>query len=142
MSAWGVGPFENDAALAWLEVLKRATADGAGADFLSAAIEPFADPALGLIEADEANSVIAACEVVAALLGRPGATLPAPVGDWLTTQGATLRESARALQPMAVATLSRVKTASELHELWAKSRHLDEFEATVGELHERLRMAG
>jgi hypothetical protein len=141
MGAWGTGSFENDAALDWLAALKRAAAGQAAPEFLRGGIEPFADPALGMIDADEAHGVIAACEVIAALLGCPGPTLPAPARDWLEAQDAALRDMARALQPTALATLSRVKTASELHELWIEGHHLPEFEAAIGELHERLRGA-
>jgi len=142
MGAWGAGSLENDTAEAWLAELKQAEADGGAPGLLGDAIEPLADPALGLIDADEASRAVAAAEIVAALLGRPGAALPQPVLAWLGRHEAAFGGAARALQPTALATLSRVKTASELRAFWDANDNLAAFEAAIDELHERLRAAG
>lgn len=138
VGAWGAGPFDNDAAEAWLGALKQAAADGTAAALLRTTIEPLADPALGLIDAEEAGSAIAAAAVIAALLGRPGTGMPAPVRAWLERQE-SLRAAASPLQPIALAVVARVKAASELHFYWEAAGHLEEFEAALDELHGRLR---
>ena len=109
MGAWGDGPFDNDDACDWLFELK----DAKDASILERTLERARSAES--CDAPEASSAIAAAEVVAALAGHPGPDLDEEVVSWLP---------GKALPPglvaLAKATVERVRTNSELRELWAE----------------------
>src|SRR5690242_14698988 len=66
MGSWGTGTFENDTAVDWIGDF----ADGAGdVEMVRTALTTVAD-ASGYIDADHGCEALAACEIVAAALGR------------------------------------------------------------------------
>jgi hypothetical protein len=112
VGTWGAGPFDNDDASDWTyelapdgdvsvvdDALRAATADG----------QP---------DAPTCQAAIAAAEVVAAGLGRPVASIPEEVAEWVAAN-ADVAWSAHV--PAALAALDRIVAGSELKVLWAES---------------------
>ena len=110
MGAWGDGPFENDDACDWLFGLKKAKDTRLLGKTLDRA------RATKSCDAPGASMAIAAAEVVAALAGHPRSDLPGQVVTWLP--GKLL---APGLIKAAKATVKRVRTDSELRDLWAEA---------------------
>ena len=116
MGAWGPASFDNDDAVDWLAGLSRST------DLrpIQTALEAVTrlQPA-SYLEAPEASMAVAAAEVVAALLGRPGANLPTEVTAWVEAHHQSgVTDDLRAAAQRAVA---RVQAGSELGDLWDES---------------------
>ncbi|MBS2025580.1 MAG: DUF4259 domain-containing protein [Deltaproteobacteria bacterium] len=108
MSAWGLEPFENDEAEDWLaELSDWSSVRGALAKVVEAAPEEERD-------LTDCFVGLAAAEVVAAALGRPGA-IPDEAADWVDAHRDGCTEQLRAL---AVACASQIESKSELQDLW------------------------
>ena len=112
MGAWGYKSFENDDALDWVYELE-------GSDNL-ASIEAALDEAgAEYIEAPEACNILAAAELVVALLGKPRLELPADVSEWLSNNKSL---DASYLKVKTVNAVQAVLSEqSELNELWQDS---------------------
>ncbi len=117
MSAWGDGVFENDAAGDWLYQLVNSGKSASIDKALSSAIK--AKP--GQLEADEACEALAAAEVIAAARGHRHSELPDDLKEWLSSSGYVPTEASVALSVKAV---ERVRSESELAELWAEGEEL------------------
>jgi hypothetical protein len=109
VGAWGPGSFENDDALDLLDDV----VDGGGMDVIQSAFMIADDGEY--LEAPEASAAVAAAEIVAALAGRPAADLPGEAAEWVRAHAAAPRP---ALVRQARAAVQRVRTDSELKELW------------------------
>lgn len=131
MGAWGPGSFENDAALDWLLNLD----DAEDATSIQTALMNVVEAGDNYIEVDEASEAVAASEVVAALAGRPAATLPEKVTAWVSASNISINSYYIDLARQAVA---RVRTNSELQELWDESPQADEWHRAMGDLVGRL----
>lgn len=132
MGAWGCGNFENDDALDFLDGLSAETAVGEVQSAMTTLIESSQEDEGA--ESWEAGAGLAAAELVAAALGRPGPDLPEDASNAvraLESDAERLRASAR---EAAVAALER----SELRELWGESDELDGWTAAVQGLIARL----
>lgn len=127
MGAWGVGNFENDEALDFVAELT-------GPNVLTRTLAGLAPPGEGYIEATEASHAMACAEVVAAMLGHPGADFP----EELLARMATFGAPDAALVEMARGAVSRVLQESELAELWAEADDPEAWNLTVTDLIERL----
>ena len=134
MGTWGHNAFENDDAAEWADQLTGASVadslDAPGMDltaldsqarslddvsFLTAALERGAASSADALDDFEASAhALAAAEVVAALLGRPGDLLPEDVADWAEER----QGQHGALAPLAQKAIARIRTASELKRLW------------------------
>jgi len=132
MGAWGSGSFENDGALDW--VAELAAADGLG--FLQETFAAVIDEG-DYLDAYHCERALAAAEVVAALQGAPGAGLP----DEAAARVEAHRNADIApLVATALRAIDRVRSESELQELWAEDEDmLAEWEAAVEALVGRLR---
>ncbi|MEZ4222148.1 MAG: DUF4259 domain-containing protein [Polyangiaceae bacterium] len=131
MGAWGTKTFETDVALDWLGDLEAT--DDADA-FLEESLTPsMADDSL---EADLAQHVVCAAEVVAAILGAPSAGLHSEVVTWVEAHSDLDVEP---LAEQAVHALRLVLRESELNDLWAESEKHDEWRAPVVKLRKRLK---
>lgn len=105
MGAWASGSFGNDTALDFVGELK---------DFASlrSTLTKF-EKDRGELDADDASIALAACDLLAAAIGRPPADLP-DVPDFEKEEvSEDLLDSAKAL-------VKRVREDSELAELWAE----------------------
>src|SRR5258708_20240958 len=70
MSIWEPGPFENDDAADWVTEVE----EDPGLELIEDALSEVADPAhVGYLEIPDGAIAVAAAELVAQLLGRPGA---------------------------------------------------------------------
>jgi hypothetical protein len=112
MEAETKGPFENEAAQEWLQLVTDASDDSV----LRNALEPVAatpeDTPLG---ARQAYVAVAAAEVVAAIAGEGGWELPEPIRDW----GEGLMVDVGPMIRLARAAVARVNSgSSELKEQW------------------------
>jgi hypothetical protein len=114
MGTWGAGPFDNDDASDWTYELAPDGDVGVVQHALQAVGgDGDADP-----DAATCQSAIAAAEVVAAGLGRPVASIPEEVAEWVAAHAevAWLEQV-----PQALGALDRIATGSELTVLWAES---------------------
>ena len=112
MGAWGAGVFDNDTALDWLDALERT-----GSAAVSKALRSLPDAA-GYIDADQASDALAAAEVVAAARGNPAAELPGEAADWVQAHGPSVPYE---LTEVAADAVARIRTDSELRDLWEES---------------------
>ncbi|MDX2197702.1 MAG: DUF4259 domain-containing protein [Phycisphaerae bacterium] len=113
MGAWGSGAFENDFASDWVFGLEQV-------DDLSIIEEAFdeLENAEAPIESDVGCVAIAACEVLARLIGRPesGESSEETVDEWVAGHP---QEVPAALRQRAVKAIDRVMAeGSELRDLW------------------------
>ncbi len=127
MGTWGPGQFENDDALDFLAELE-------GPDALESAFAALPSPEGGEVEATEAARAMAAAEVVAAMMGRPGPDCPQDLRARLEAFGAPRKE----LVEMAREAVSRVLFDSELLDLWAESDAREDWNRSVTDLIDRL----
>lgn len=125
MGTWGPGPFENDSALDWAGSLT----EGNDLEPLSIAIQGLLDG-----EADVEDEAIAAAEVLAALAGRPCASLPDTLRSWSQSQPAPPAE----LLALVADAVRHMRTHSELAGLWAESDDLAAWHAAIDDLVRRL----
>lgn len=130
MGAWAVGSFDNDDASDWVWEL-------AEAEDTSILVEAFSrvNHCDGYLEAPDCSVGIAAAEVVAALRGHPASNLPDEVSAFVSRFPSP---PSAELISSALNALKRIKTESELLELWEESHHLDEWQLAIAELESRL----
>jgi hypothetical protein len=134
MSAWGTGIFDNDTAGDWAQDLAEhddlAFVDATLSKVIAAGSEP--------LDSSMACEGLAACEVVAALQGKPGVSdaYTETIGEWVAKHKSL---SASHLIGKALASIDRIVSApSELMELWDEAGEGDEFRSVVAELRARL----
>lgn len=130
MGAWDTGSFENDDALDWVVRLNKAPDT-------SVLHEAFASilHANGHLEAPRCYYALAAAEVVAVLRGRPLPKLPHEVPTFVARVAASPSPE---LLEMAAKAVERVKTKSELRDLWDESVDAKHWLAEIGDLQKRL----
>ena len=127
MGAWGAGNFENDDALDFLAEID-------GPTVLESAFQALPSAGEGDVDATDACRVLAAADIVAAMMGRPSADCPADLTPRLKEFGKptdTLIELARQ-------GVSRVLFDSELLDLWHESDNREDWNVVVTDLIERL----
>lgn len=78
MGAWGVGVFDNDDALDWLDELQSVNDLQTIADAIKSVIEN-----QHYLEETEGAKLLCACQVLLALKGFPTETLPDAALDWV-----------------------------------------------------------
>ncbi|MBI4512024.1 MAG: DUF4259 domain-containing protein [Deltaproteobacteria bacterium] len=132
MGAWGIGNFENDAALDWLATLT----DMKG---LTDALRKVADaPAEPYLDADSCCAALAAAEVIAALCGVPGSKLPERMIEFVASYEGDCTASHLGLAMKAIA---RIDADSELQELFDEGGRDERWHGVLRELSERLSRA-
>jgi Domain of unknown function (DUF4259) len=131
MGVWGVDSFENDDSADWITEFIKQPSITAIIDTLTLSAEAGLDDYLELAED---ASVMAAAEIIAALNHQPSSDLPEEIGEWVATQN----EIDPDLIELALQAIARVKTNSELQDLWQNSTSLDEWLAAVSNLEERI----
>lgn len=133
--AWGAGIFQDDLATDF--AVEIAQSDGF--DVLWRALS-HAGQASGHLHYEFAVHALIAAEVLAALGGRPTATLPSDLAAWIAGQAA--QEIPEGLWSLSRSAIQRVKEDSELAELWARSAELGRWIGKVDDLLDRLDQAG
>jgi len=128
VGAWGTGSFENDYAADWLTELGTITPDDLTRTFAQAIDNP------GYLEAPAASVVVAAAEVVAALISSPAAGVPEEIVKWTKNRHAATPE----LKALALRALDRVRKNSELKDLWLEADGLNDWTAAIQDLQTRM----
>jgi hypothetical protein len=133
MPGWGTGGFENEDAQNFLGRLKSLRVADLRQMLTQAADQDY-------LEAPQSGEVVAAAEVVAALLAVASGETSSPatppqVVDWI-------RKNDDAIPPdlvdLAHRAVEKVRTNSELKDLWLEAEGLNEWSAALRELKERL----
>ena len=133
MSGWGPGSFENDDAQAWLSELASLAMDD-----LRPLLNRAAD-SVDYLEAPASSIAIAAAEAVAALKRAPAAAVPKEIVDWTRqVRSQPYDGSLPDLCGLAVRAIQRVRTNSELKDLWLEADGLNEWSANLRDLETRL----
>lgn len=129
MGAWGLGAFENDAALDW-------SAELAKSDGLIAVIDALKPAMAEAVDIDVGERALAAAEVVAAARGSGDRSrLPDSVNAFLAARE---DEVTAALVQLARKAVRRVATASELREMWLATEHAEAWLHETLNLYKRL----
>ncbi len=131
MAGWATGSFENDSAQAWVGQLRLLSVED-----LQPLLSRAADNA-DYLEAPEASVAIAAAEAVAALKGAPSPAVPKEIADW-ARQAKSRDDSIPDMTNLAVRAIQRVRTNSELKDLWLEADGLNEWSASLRDLEKRL----
>jgi uncharacterized protein YbjT (DUF2867 family) len=134
MPGWGAGSFENEDAQNFLGRL-----NSLGIDDLKQILARAADQA-EYLEAPESGVTVAAAEVVAALVAAAkdetaSSSTPRQIFDWIGKSEAGTPPDLVGLARRAV---ERVRTNSELKDLWLEAEGLNEWSAALRNLEERL----
>ena len=134
MPGWGTGSFENEDAQSFLGRLKSLRIDDLRRILARAADQD------GYILAPESSIAVAAAEVVAALVVSGDSVVshatPQGVLDWASKNKAP---DPLDLLDLARRAVERVRTNSELKDLWLEAEGLNEWSAALRGLEERLR---
>lgn len=140
MGAWDVGAFDNDDALDWITELEQ-TSDS------TLIISTFEDVTQlerdEYLEAPECCRALAAAEIVASCKGHGTSSLLPRAGKWIDTYSSTI--DAVPLVPLAIGAIKRIKSDSELRELWDESidggapELAESWHKAVADLEERLK---
>ena len=134
MPGWGTGSFENEDAQSFLGRL-----NSLGLDDLRLMLTHAADQ--DYLEAPESGAVVAAAEVVAAALvaaasaEKSSPATPPQIVDWIRKTDARIPPD---LVDLAHRAVEKVRTNSELKDLWLEAEGLNEWSAALRELKERL----
>jgi len=129
MAGWGTGSFENDDARDFLGQLKSL-----GLEELRQTLVRAAD-ARDYLEEPESSVAIATAEVIAAWKGAPPAEVPREIADWIAMSKTV---AAPDLNELARRAVSKVRTNSELKDLWLEAEGLNEWSAGLRDLEQRL----
>lgn len=113
MGTWGTEVFANDDAMDWIAALE----DTDDVSVVESALSAVND-ADGYLESPECSAALAAAEVVATILKRPGPDVPSEVFEWIARVG---REIPPSLPDAARRAIDRVVADSELLELWEEA---------------------
>jgi hypothetical protein len=133
MPGWGTGNFENEDAQSFLGRL-----NSLGVDDLREMLTHAADQ--DYLDAPESGAVVAAAEVVAALVAAASDETSSPatppqIVDWIRKNDAGLPSD---LVEAARHAVEKVRSNSELKDLWLEAEGLNEWSASLRELKERL----
>ena len=128
MGAWGAGTFENDDARDWLEQLATLTVEDIATLLVRADSSDY-------LEAAESGVIVAGAEAVAAWRGAPSELVPPAISEWAAKNTAPPSPDLTAL---AVRAVLRVRTDSELKDLWLEADGLNEWSAALRNLEQRL----
>ena len=135
MGAWGKGALENDDACDYADMI----ADGKDLSGLERTLDTAIQAGEDYLEVSDGAEALAAGEIVARLLGRPGALTPrtAKIDEWMSG----LKQAPGApLVDKAVQAVTRVMTEpSELMEIWIDSDNFDDWQDGVEDLLHRLK---
>src|SRR5690348_10090933 len=133
MAGWGTGSFENEDAQSFLGRLNSLSADDLRRMLSRAAEHDY-------LEAPESSAVVVAAEVVAALVAAANDETSSPatprqISDWISTNDGSAPPDLINLARRAV---EKVRTNSELKDLWLEAEGLNEWSASLRDLEGRL----
>jgi hypothetical protein len=129
MPGWGTGSFENEDAQNFLRQLSSF-----GIDDLRSILTRAADND-DYLEAPDSSVAVAAAEIVATAKGKPPQTVPGEIAEWVgKIEGAPSSE----MSELTRRAVERVRTNSELKDLWLQAEGLNEWSAVLRDLENRL----
>lgn len=131
MGAWGVKSFENDDALDWINELQEVD----DSSLIEETLKGILDRGDEYLEAPEASRAIAAAEIVAAANNTTTPDLPEDAKQWIRLHPI---ESKGIIQ-LASRVIRRIKTASEIKDLWEMSDYRLEWSTVINDLEMRLK---
>jgi len=142
MPGWGTGGFENEDAQRLLSELKSLRLEDVRLLLARAAGQE------DYLEAKDAGITIAAAEAIAALAASEesprSSSLPGQILDWIGQNNLMGQNKAEVaadlpgLRKLAHRAVERVRTNSELKDLWLQADGLNEWSATLKDLEQRL----
>jgi uncharacterized protein DUF4259 len=130
MGAWGVGAFDNDTALDWLDTLERL-----GTEAMLIAFQTIAEED-ERIEVEQARIALAAAEAVAAARGHGAPDLPGELAEWADARGSSVDA---AFVAQATDAVTRIRDGSDLADMWEEQDSGTEWNSRTDDLLERLR---
>lgn len=134
MGAWDHSNFGNDAAHDFVfEVTEQ------GMDKIIHAIKTAAEcPEDESLDSDEANEALAAIEFIAAAKGKMAEDFPENAEDWLAGKDSSELKTADLIGDSEKA-LARIKSNSELKQLWEETEHYNAWVKVVNDLETRIK---
>ena len=129
--AWGYDSFGNDDAEDWIS---NSLVPAHDTTVLEKAVNKVVNKWFSS-DTPDCSAAIAACEVIAALGGKPAVDLPEEVQQWVArvkqVPSADLRKSAKDA-------LERILKKSEMRDLWGETPDFEKWKATLEDLKKRL----
>lgn len=134
MGAWGVRALENDDAADWSDELQE-TSD---LSLVEETLEMIETVSSDYLEADVACEVLAACELIARMLGRSGYSdaYSEPLDEWVAKHSIDVPSTLVARASHAIDLV--ISEDSELKELWQESDEYAAWLAAVEDLRHRV----
>ena len=136
MPGWGTGSFENEDAQNFLGELKSLQPDDLRSRLARAADQE------SYLEAKESTVAIAAAETIAALVeteDSPESAVPPPqILDWIKQNRPAITPDLPQFRDLATRAVERVRTNSELKDLWLEAEGLNEWSKALRDLQQRL----
>jgi hypothetical protein len=129
MGGWGAGSFENDDAQDFLGLLHEKQPED-----LQKMLAEIADHQ-GYLEAPECSAAIAAAEVVATARGNGAQVVPSQIAEWV---GKVEGTPSAGMSELARRAVERIRTNSELKDLWLEAEGLNDWSAALRDLEARL----
>lgn len=134
MGAWGTGNFENDSALDFVADLKEMDPV-----LLKNAIVFLAEAESEQeLDSDDCCAALVAAEYVAAARGNASPAITDEQKKWIAEKDIKSMDEAHDLASHARSAVERIRTQSELQELWEESDHFQEWYKVQEELIRRL----
>jgi hypothetical protein len=131
MGAWDTGPFDNDDASDWLYEL----AESSDTSVIASVLNTVANIGDAYLEAPECSQALTAAEIVAAFKGHPSEGIPENAKNWIENhQNLDVSE----LIPTSQMVVERIRTNSELKELWEESEYAPKWHSSLEDLLARL----
>jgi hypothetical protein len=128
MPGWGTGSFENEEAQNFLSRLNSVGAGDLKQMLVDASDRDYLDVA-------ESSVTVAVAEIVATARGNPPQAVPSQIAEWVgKIEGAPSSE----MSELARRAVYKVRTNSELKDLWLEAEGLNEWSAAVRDLEGRL----
>lgn len=131
MGAWGIGNYENDDALDWAYDLEQ-TQD---TTLIIESLETITEHGDEYLEDPDCCIALAATEVVAALKNVASPNLPNKVKQWVSLRQNTGEDN---LVQLALKAIQRIRTNSELKDLWDESKYKAEWYNALDDVERRL----
>ncbi len=128
MPGWGTGSFENEEAQNFLAKLNSLGIDELSPILARAADDDYADAPAGTV-------TIVVAEIVATARGNPPEAVPSQITEWIAKIEGSPSPQMSELARLAV---EKVRTNSELKDLWLQAEGLNEWSAVLRDLEKRL----
>ena len=130
MGAWGLGVFENDCAMDWLDESCESTGDAAIREALKEVVSGG-----DYLEVDEGSAGLAAIEILNCLRGNPPQDVPEYVASWVEANK-NIETTDLVIVAKRALELIDSEESSEVSQLWLEAGH--NWSGLVANIQERL----